>query len=247
MSLLTNIQAYWKFDESSGNAVDSVVSKVLTNNGGVVFDAGKINNGADFGSANSSKSFTALSMPFMSGYGGGPLTVSVWVKFQAQPATNGTMSIVYFLKSTNVAGSDFGFQCAYQDVSGTKKLYFWTPFTGMAGTYAVTLTTGTWYHVCTTIDASKNWVVYLNGTSVMSGTGTTGNNIGTQDQMYVGSDTTPSYMSGNVDELAIWSTGLLSSDVLQLYSSGNGFQYPFSQLFVPNTIILQAVNRSNTY
>src|SRR3990167_10109236 len=53
MALTDNITAYWKLDESSGNAADSVASNTLTNTNTVGYSAGKINNAADFVGANS--------------------------------------------------------------------------------------------------------------------------------------------------------------------------------------------------
>ena len=48
MALTDNLVSYWKLDESSGNAADSVGSNTLTNTNTVTYSAGKINNGADF-------------------------------------------------------------------------------------------------------------------------------------------------------------------------------------------------------
>ena len=45
MALTDNLVSYWKLDESSGNAADSVGSNTLTNTGTATYAAGKINNG----------------------------------------------------------------------------------------------------------------------------------------------------------------------------------------------------------
>lgn len=49
MALTDNLVSYWKLDESSGNASDSVGSNTLTNNGTAGYASGKINNAVDFG------------------------------------------------------------------------------------------------------------------------------------------------------------------------------------------------------
>ena len=69
MSLTTNIVAYWKFDESSGNAMDSTGNgNTLTNVNTVTYSAGKINNGANFVAA-SSQYFSATAAAPASGNG----------------------------------------------------------------------------------------------------------------------------------------------------------------------------------
>lgn len=60
MSLSTNLISYWKLDETSGNAVDSVGSNTLTNNNSVSFSTALINNGANFGTANTNKYYQVL-------------------------------------------------------------------------------------------------------------------------------------------------------------------------------------------
>ena len=52
-------KAYYKLDESSGNAADATGNGyTLTNNGTTTYTTGKINNGGDFGASNSTKSFS---------------------------------------------------------------------------------------------------------------------------------------------------------------------------------------------
>jgi hypothetical protein len=51
MALTDNLVSYWKLDESSGNAADSVGSNTGTNVGSIAYSAGKINNGATMGSS----------------------------------------------------------------------------------------------------------------------------------------------------------------------------------------------------
>lgn len=48
-----NLKAYWKFDEASGNAVDSKGANTLTDNNTVGTAAGKINSARDFNAASS--------------------------------------------------------------------------------------------------------------------------------------------------------------------------------------------------
>ena len=53
MALLTNIVAYWKMDEASGNPVDATGNAfTLTNTNIVTYPTGKINNGATTSTSN---------------------------------------------------------------------------------------------------------------------------------------------------------------------------------------------------
>ena len=45
MSIYTNLVSYWSFDESSGNASDTVSGNTLTNNNTVTYSSAKIRNG----------------------------------------------------------------------------------------------------------------------------------------------------------------------------------------------------------
>ncbi len=59
MALIDTITASYRFDDASGNSVDSSGNgNTLTNNNSITFVAGLINNGADFGTANSNKYFS---------------------------------------------------------------------------------------------------------------------------------------------------------------------------------------------
>lgn len=231
MALSDNLVAYWKLDESSGDASDSVGSKTLTNNNSVAYSTGKINNGADFGSSNTNKYLSATALSFMSGLGGGAISVSLWVKIQTAPSLNTQATIFTAIKSTNVSSTDFGIQFAYHDVSGTKKVYLWSPRTGLGADVTQTLTVGTWYHIALSSNGST-WTLYLNGSSIASGSVGAGNNIGTQDFMRCGAySASTEFLSGNVDEIGIWSRGISSTEVTQLYNSGNGNQYPFGTAY----------------
>ncbi len=74
MALSTNLVSYWKLDESSGNASDSVGSNTATNSN-VTYGTGKINNGAIFNG--SSSAFTFATVPVT---GSSSFSVSFWLK-----------------------------------------------------------------------------------------------------------------------------------------------------------------------
>lgn len=73
--LLTGLVAYYKFDESSGNATDSIWGFTLTNNASATYSAGMLNNavttGTGYMSTTSALGLTGSSQNF---------TFAVWIK-----------------------------------------------------------------------------------------------------------------------------------------------------------------------
>ena len=75
MSLTTNLVSYWKLDESSGNAADSVGSNTLTNTGTATYGTGKINNGIVLNGSSQYAVNTSLS----SSISNSSYSVSAWI------------------------------------------------------------------------------------------------------------------------------------------------------------------------
>jgi hypothetical protein len=222
----TGLVSYYKLDESSGNADDAVGVNDLTNNNTVGYTTGKINNGADFGSANSSKFFSYDAGNMWNGTSG---SISCWVNVTTAPASGERQMIAVLGDSS----SDTTIHINYKNESGTLKLEFdrfKRPSDGSDPTVSAdyTLTTGTWYFL--TITYASNVIRgYVNGTQVGTATGaggngsslTTGNRIGA----WLGNT---EYFKGLVDEVGIWSRALSADEVEELYNDDDGKQYPFS-------------------
>lgn len=98
----------------------------------------------------------------------GDITLEAWFKAETLPS-NAQMRLVSKYLST---GSQRGYSLFLEDVSGTLSLKFDYSDNGTTvyGTPAtVSLSTGTWYHVAATLDASTGTVkLYLNGREVTS-------------------------------------------------------------------------------
>lgn len=230
MALTDQLVAYYKLDESSGNPVDSSGNGyTLTNNNTVAFATGKINNGADFGSANSSKWFNNNGLHgFTSALNA--VSLSCWVNITTAP---GTGEVQQFVQSFigEVSGGDW--KIFYLDAAGVKKLYIQNDGGGSSA-YNTTLTTGTWYHLVLTfsgVNAAGSSKLYLNGAEVISA-----NLYGTidyspyTDVFAVGSSRNGSsnFTKGLIDEIGMWSRALSSTEVTSLYNSGSGLTYPFT-------------------
>lgn len=228
MSLLTNLLAYWKLDESSGNASDSSGNGItLTNNGTTEYAAGKINNGADFGNPNTSKYFTTTNTL---GIDGGAISYSFWMKPAAAPPSNDDYRL---FEQQNTSSSKTAYRLIIKDQSGTKKITFNRLRMNVANDDVEvnqTFTNGVWYHICYTYDGTT-MRGYVNGLEVGNNTGSgngnlaTGYNAGT----HIGADNGGSGQAfdGMIDEIGVWSRALTPTEVSQLYRGGSGISYPF--------------------
>lgn len=214
MALADNIISYWKLDEASGNAADSVGALTLTNNNSVPYGTGKINNGAVFNNG------TTQSLS-----SGGPA-------FGAA----GTIAFWFFAPT----GYDGGY---FHDADASNRYYHYingdgssaTSFNGttMPAFTAGGIVTNAWTHVVMTWDNSlgsnkqalyKNGTLYANTNNAISAStpaswylGNRYSNTGTFDAL-----------QGTLDEFGVWTRALSSTEVTELYNGGAGFQYPFT-------------------
>lgn len=225
MALTDNIVAYWKLDESSGNAADAVGGQTLTNNNTVGFATGKINNAADFSATNTDKSLTRTDA---SGIGTGAYTQTAWYNPSAAPAANTNFQIFDVGNDANNVTSLF----YYKDTAGTKSIKYERVRDGVAAntiTDTVTLSNGTWYHLAVTFDTSTI-TAYRNasvvGAVASSGDGSAGTTLGTALGSLVAS--AGQFNSGLIDEVGLWTRALSGAEITTVYNGGVGLQYPFS-------------------
>ncbi|MEI6529685.1 MAG: LamG domain-containing protein [Candidatus Falkowbacteria bacterium] len=214
MAILDNIVSYWKMDEASGNAADSVGANTATNTG-VTYAAGKINNGAVFNATTDQFALGNI-IP-----GASDFTISAWVYlnqsvanrsvFDQRNNSNGNALITYN------CGSDNKFMLQLRNISAGG-------YTATTSTNAVSNTTWTYL----TVTRSGNTVThYLNGSANGSGAvsaNTTGTDISWIGNFYGGGVN----FDGMIDEVGIWSRALTSTEITTLYNAGAGLQYPFT-------------------
>jgi len=227
MALDTNLIAYWKLDESSGNASDSTANgKTLTNTGTVTYTTGKINNAGNF--SGSSQYLTRASEAYFQITGA--LSISLWVNADTLSADRQLVS----KNDNNISNSEFGI--IYRS---TGKFAF---FSANASNYYYLSTNSTysatnWYHVVVTRAGSSSGsavLIYVNGSSVAT-------TVDSTDPSFVGTSSYPlnigsqnnnnSAFDGKIDEVGIWTRELTSAEVTQLYNSGNGLSYPFGNSY----------------
>jgi hypothetical protein len=211
MAITDNLVSYWKLDESSGNAADSVGSNTLTNTD-VTYAAGKINNGAVFDGSDAYLTGSTSAYQVF--------TYNAWVY-------NNDHSAVHTIKAGQYAGSNGAPQFR---IETDQKLGLIKQGVSVIGYSTGTIPDDTWTMATVTYDASGNYVFYINGSASGSGT-----NLQTflDKNILIGaqqSDTSAyvEEMNGNIDEVGIWDRAISSTEVTSLYNSGVGKQYPWA-------------------
>jgi len=231
MSLLTNLISYWKFDESSGNAADSVGSNTLTNNNSVAYVAGKINNGGD--SSGGTTRYFSIADASQSGLEptSGSFSFQVWWKINANVGANQAQT--YFAKFGGGGNRSYTLNHdTYTYSARSNHLTFTVVDAAAAQTdveAAFTPTNGTWHHFVCVADATADLMtVYLNNSVHMSVAWTGSGARDTTAQVQIGGSGNQDWVDGICDESAFWDRALTSAEVSSLYNAGAGFAYPFS-------------------
>ena len=210
-ALTDGLVAYYKLDESSGNASDSSgAGNTLTNSGTTAFTTGKINNGVNFTATAGQRLSITSALGYTSTV---DRTWAYWVK---------TTTFVGYLVDNTLTDTT-GRMLMYQNTP-TSDIRLWVNGNELATS---ALTAGTWYYIVITKSGST-YTFYLNNSSL--GTVSPGAVVGyTKNLFYLGS----SFVGGSegnavVDEFGIWSRVLSATEISQLYNGGAGLAYPFA-------------------
>jgi len=227
MAIIDSLASYWKLDESSGDASDATSNvRTLTNNGTTTYAAAKINNGADFGTINTTKYLTRT------GYvvSDGACSFSFWVKQRTEIASGVQAFIDLVSQSTSLT-------LTYEYNAGSRRLRLSRGRNNLAYAYAdytVTLGTANFYHVVGVYDEASIHL-YVNGalitSTAASSNGTTfwggGGFFSVGASRDANDGTVSQYASAYVDEVGVWSKALSAAEVTALYANAIGIQYPF--------------------
>lgn len=221
----TSIEGYWSFEDtidSSGNGA------TLTNNGCSTGETGVIDNCFGFVRSESDNTQATVTLP------SGDFTVGGWIKTSA---SNNFQKLFGIAKSE--AGTH-GFSGIEQSSGGNWQFFVvntGNTFYGANGTTSIS--TGTWYFVVGTYNSTtKEARIFVNG--IEEGSVTLSGTIATPTgDIYFGAgffSGLGNYLDGYIDESFIFNRELSDSEILELYNSGSGLQYPFASLGYSNNI-----------
>jgi hypothetical protein len=222
-TLINDLLAYWKLDETSGTRFDSTANNNdLTDNNTVGSGTGKIGNAASFVAANNEYLSRSSSSGLLAGTGG--ITVAAWVK---PDVVNQTQQIAGVWEGTTLtdqyrigilASGEYFVQV--RDNSGTTAL---TSIAGSAVSGAWRLVFG-WYDATAQTINLQVFDGSTNPTSTISFTATL--NVPSSPLFNVAKGGA-AYYDGLIDELGSWERVLTLTERTQLYNSGSGLTYPF--------------------
>ena len=166
-----------------------------------------------------------------------PLTLAGW--FNANGVTTIQMP---FAIGNNTSANNFSVQM-YVDT--TSKIVFQAAVNSTTYTFTTpfTISAGTWYHVCTTINASSYMNTYVNGVLVgsvatVAGAFTVVSGTGSPNQLRIGAQTGTSIgynFKGYIDDVRVYNRVLTSQEVAGLFSSSQYASYNLFQQTIEGT------------
>lgn len=232
MPLTTGIVSYYEFNNGA-ITTDSAGANTLTNTNAVAGTAsGKIGFGADFGNPNTTKRLTNVTLganPTL------PISISVWFN----PAIVNDDGNIFSLADNSTPYYQF------KTDSATSHIVFRSNTAGPATSVDTGFApaTSTWYHGVVVLNSATNVTLYINGAPTNVAATCDDPPTSTLDRICFGAlgRTTPiQFFSGLIDEVGYWNRALTANEVVALYNSGLGLQYPFTEETAPNLATLNA-------
>lgn len=226
-TLLTDLAAYWKLDEASGQRNDSVATRHLADVNGVTQGAAiaaNTVNSASFASASSQYLRRAIDAELT--VGDIDFTVACWLRMASKTAD--MVAVAHYLS----AGDQRAWNISYRQASDRLRLGLTS--NGTAGTfvelYAGTLGSpalNTPYLCVIWHNATANTInIQINNGTVDSAAHATGVFSSTGD-FTIGAIANPlQYWDGLVDEVGLWKRVLTADERTKLYNAGAGVTYP---------------------
>lgn len=226
--LLDGLVAYYKFDETSGTALTDEIGGNTATLDGDISQTGIINQAVGLTANNDD-----IVIPYSEGVTLGEseqFSVSMWFYAEDLPSTVGR-SLVLFQQNNSISPNaphraSIG--------SSTNKIFFgvYTDAPSDIGVHSAdAITADAWHHVVFVCPGAGGALqMWLDGVDVSTSAETVNGNLRDGDQyLCVGNSynaaTTAFY--GKIDEFAIYNKVLTESEILKLYNSGSGNQYPF--------------------
>ncbi len=185
----------------------------LTNGGTVAFNAAKFNNGADFGTSNSTKSLSTTNTVDIDG---GNISISCWVKLQTEIAS-GNYVLVH--QGNNTSKTQYKINYNYN--SGTQRIEAIRNKSGVASAVAshdVTMGTSNYFHIVLTYDGS-NVELFVDNVSRDTAASSGSGSGATTDGFAIGADADLNNKSSAIiDDVAVFSDELTSAEISALFN-----------------------------
>lgn len=211
---------------AENNANDSFGTNNGTAQGGLTYGVGKIGTAFQFNGTNAYIALPNNSFNFT-----GDFSVSGWFNQSSTPFYHMIMG------NQNSTSNNSGFSGWLVWVWNNKLTFDIYDNTTGAGSgrwqTTSTLSTNTWIHFTITKKPNQTAKIYLNGTlngQLISGSNSANVSYLPTTYSVIGVNKYSSidgYFNGLIDAVNVWNKELSSSEITELYNSGNGKQYPF--------------------
>lgn len=218
MSILSKINAFYKMDESSGNALDGVASNNLTAVASPGTAAGKVGTSRDLVAASAQYFSIADNATFSAG--DVHITIALWVYLNSKP---GAMSIV----SKWNTSSQREYELLYFNTPDRFQFIVSTDGTTVAATAQAdnlgSPSTGAWIFLVAQHDPISNQVRIRGNNGTVNNTSHTGGvRDGTSNWRIGSRSTTGVHLNGRVDEVLFAKAQFSDFELTWLYNSGSG-------------------------
>jgi hypothetical protein len=215
-TLLNNLLAYWKLDETSSTRFDSTPNNNdLTDNNTVGSATGKVGNAALFDGSN----YLTVTNPSLNITGA--ISIAGWV-YAVDRVTE-----QHILGGYSATSPFPGYGLGIGIVPSNTNKWVWYSGAGwIPSTSDIAL--NTWTHIAFTLNSTGTLNIYLNGALDRTTTASIPSLYSGQKALGARSDDATRAVSGTlVDEFGIWGRELSDSEIAGLYNSGSGLTYPF--------------------
>jgi hypothetical protein len=218
-----NLVGYWRFDGDLSDSSGSGNNGTASGNAAITSDARNGTGAISLDGTGDYISAGTNNIPF----GTSGRTLMAWTKY------TGDGGVIIGLNSAS--GQKFYFQMG--NVGG--QWYIFTDGIDVGKNQTVTGSdipdTDVWFHSALTLDNSDGWAYYINGRLVKSGTFGSSINTSMLTSVTIGErlDVSGYEMSGIIDEVAIYNTNLLESEILRVYNSQNASFTELSSSWTP--------------
>lgn len=233
-ALTDDIQAYWTFDnaDTSGSTASDKLGNIdMTIVGAVTGQSCKINECYQYNG--STDYLTAVHSSYHELYS--HYTITAWIKADSYPAFSGTdQNYIVHKGDSDFDNGNYGYRS-----DGDQKLSSKIRKDGSSKISQGTtvMKAGEWYFVATIFNGS-HVKTYLNATLEGTPAAVTSPLNSNTDNLFIGSANTNGWeyrWNGTIDEVGIWNRSLSDAELTELFNSGSGLSYPFSDCAAPSS------------
>lgn len=219
-SLLTDILAYWKLDETSGNVYDEVSSIEGTVSGADLNQSGKIGTSVYFDGA----AYDYITFGNNTNFNFGTtqdFSISCWFKYSS------TGNFQYIIEKYRTTSRGWGFYSQDDD-----EIHFYLRDVSTGNVLSCNAgsgwNNGEWHLAVVTVDRDSAMKLYIDNTSYDPQGASTSYDVSTTNDLTFATTSTSYPYTGYLDEVGFWNRALTETEISELWNSGSGLTYPFT-------------------